>query len=97
MGKTVRRKTLKNNGYYDKTSRTARAYVDPSDVADNIFHSDKPKRWKGIDSEVKTAQAKLSRTDKRHILNKVLENPEYDTLRTDLVYKKKSNEAYAYS
>lgn len=36
MGKTVRRKTLKNNGYYDKTSRTARAYKDPNDVADNI-------------------------------------------------------------
>lgn len=109
MGKTIRRKTVKNNGYYDVTSRKPRGNTCQTEVSNNIFHSDKPKRWKGISSEVKNVQAKISRSDKRLIAHKALRlessyedaecyfDPEdVDWANSDSVYKKKSNECYAY-
>ena len=48
MGKTIRRKDLNPKGEYWAGRRKAPDGVSDITVANNIFHSDKPKRWNGV-------------------------------------------------
>lgn len=94
MGKTYRRKDIKSKGEYWSGRRQAPAGISDETVADNIFHSDKPKRWKGLDSTVKEDQNRYARADKRRLkLN-------YDSeteLKTDKYYARKANEGWQHS
>lgn len=95
MGKTYRRTDIKNNGYYDQSSVRGGKVAD--DVADAIFHSDKPTRWNGLEPEVKSRQNQIARMEKRKIKNRVMSGgePMYD--KTDKTVKAKSNTAYHFS
>lgn len=93
MGKTYRRKDIKNEGFYYSQGET------PEDIkhADNIYHSDKPKRWSGISSGVKERQNEIARMEKRKVQNRVMSGgePMYD--KTDKTVKSKANTGWAYS
>lgn len=95
MGKTIRRKDIKNDGYYYDQSSTRGEHT--PEVADNIFHSDKPKNWKGIYPEVKNRQNEIARMEKRKIQQRVLSGgePEYD--KTDKTVRTKANTGFEYN
>lgn len=95
MGKTYRRKDVKNEGYYFDQSSSRGEHS--KDIADNIFHSDKPKRWSGLSAGVKERQNEISRMEKRKIKNRVMSGnePMYD--KTDKTVKSKANANLQYS
>lgn len=95
MGKTYRRKDIESKGEYWNYS-SGRGEVD-QETADNMFHSDKPKRWSGLESEVKERQNEIARMEKRKIKNRVLSGaePMYD--KTDKTVRQKANKCYQYS
>lgn len=94
MGKTIRRKDLKNNGYYT-ISPTRGEHSDK--VADAIFHGDSVRNWSGMDSGVKKEQNKIARMEKRKIQNRVMSGtePMYD--KTDRTVRSKANKCFQYS
>ncbi|QHS01711.1 hypothetical protein CPT_CIP9_175 [Enterobacter phage vB_EclM_CIP9] len=65
MGKTIRRKDLNPKGEYWAGRRKAPDGVSDITVANNIFHSDKPKRWNGVSSDVKKDQRREQRNDNK--------------------------------
>ena len=95
MGKTYRRKDIKNNGFYYGDPETDTP--EESKLADIVYHSDKPKRWSGLESEVKERQNEIARMEKRKIKNRVLsgKEPMYD--KTDKTVRQKANKCYQYS
>ena len=94
MGKTYRRTDVKNNGFYYSQSSTRGQHSD--EVADNVFHSDKP-RFGDISSDVKSRQNEIARMEARKIKNRVMAGgePEYD--KTDKTVRSKANKNWAYS
>lgn len=91
MGKTYRRKDVNPKGEYWSGCRQAPNGISDSTVADNIFHSDKPKRWKGISSNVKDDQKRAQRSeDKKAVYN--YEDECYDS--THRTAKRKANEHF---
>lgn len=95
MGKTIRRKTLKNKGYYFNR-RQAPDGVSGDTVADNLFHSDKPKSWRGINPSVKEDQNAIARSARRRIRD-ARDFDELDTINNDQVYARKANACYQHS
>lgn len=94
MGKTFRRKDIQPKGEYWSGRRQAPAGISDETVADNIFHSDKPKRWKGIDSMVKEDQNRYARADKRRLKHSYDSETE---LKNDKQYARKANECWQHS
>lgn len=91
MGKTYRRKDVNSKGKYWAGRRQAPDGISDEQVADNIFHSDKPKRWKGMSSNVKDDQKRVQRSeDKKAIYN--YEDGCYDS--THRTSKRKANECW---
>lgn len=95
MGKTIRRKDIKNDGFY--TIQGTRGGEVSDEIADARFHSDRPKRWSGLDSEVKNRQNEIARMEKRKIQQRVLSGgePEYD--KTDKTVRTKANTGFEYN
>lgn len=94
MGKTIRRKTVKNRGYYSFSS--TRGSVS-EEISDNIFHSDKPHRWSGISSTIKEEKNTIFRAEKRIAKHKSMKDFESEHDLTDMTCKKKANEGFKYS
>lgn len=69
MGKTIRRKDLKNRGYYSVSSTRGEHTEEQSN---KIFHSDIPKRWSGISSSVKERLASIIRNKTRVLKKKAM-------------------------
>ena len=94
MGKTYRRKGVKNEEYY--TYSTTRGEHTP-EVSDAVFHGDSVRRWTGIDPEVKDEQNKIARMEKRKIKQRVMSGsePMYD--KTDRTVRSKANKHHQYS
>ena len=91
MGKTIRRKDVNSKGEYYNGRRQSPAGISDEQVADNIFHSDKPKRWKGLSSNVKDDQKRAQRSEnKKAIYN--YEDECYDS--THRTAKRKANELW---
>ncbi|QPI13778.1 hypothetical protein MYO4S_00022 [Serratia phage 4S] len=96
MGKTIRRKDIVNKGHYYASRRQAPKHVSDETVADNIFHSDKPKRWSGLGSSVKEDQNMVARSDKRRI-KALKEFDDLDTVNTDQKYARMANACWQHS
>lgn len=96
MGKTYRRKDVEPKGRYWNNRRTAPDGISDSMVADNIFHSDKPKRWSGLDSSVKEDQNRYARADKRRLKHLAVYS-ETEELLNDKTYARKANECWKHS
>ena len=94
MGKTIRRKSVKQGEYY--TYSSTRGDHTP-EVANAIFHGDSVRNWSGMDSGVKKEQNKIARMEKRKIQNRVMSGtePMYD--KTDRTVRSKANKCFQYS
>lgn len=94
MGKTIRRKSVKQGDYY--TYSSTRGEHSP-EVANAIFHGDSVRNWSGVDSGIKKDQNKIARMEKRKIQNRVMsgKEPMYD--KTDRTVRFKANAGYQHS
>ena len=97
MGKTIRRKELSVNDFYYSGRRKAPDGVSQEQVEENIFRSDKWKRMRGIDSEVKNEMNRQLRKEVRQLKKDVYVEDDFDYNTSHRVAKRKSNECYRYS
>lgn len=97
MGKTYRRKDLKVRDYDYFGKRKAPDGVSHKDMVENIFRSDKWRRMKGIDSEVKDELNRQLRGEVRKLKKSVYIDDDFDYNASQRVAKRKSNECYRYS
>ncbi|AEN93780.1 hypothetical protein EpBp7_0063 [Escherichia phage Bp7] len=67
MGKTIRRKELSVKDFYYSGRRKAPDGVSQELVEENIFRSDKWKRMRGVDSEVKNEMNRQLRKEVRKL------------------------------
>ncbi len=97
MGKTIRRKELSVKDFYYSGRRQARCGVSQEQVEENIFRSDKWKRMRGVDSEVKNEMNRQLRKEVRQLKKDVYVEDDFDYNTSHRVAKRKSNECYRYS
>lgn len=97
MGKTYRRKDLSSKDFYYMGKRKAPDGVSRKDMVENIFRSDKWKRMKGVDSEVKNEMNRQLRKEVRKLKKDVYSKEEYDYNTSHTEAKRKANECYRYS
>lgn len=97
MGKTYRRKDLKVRDYDYFGKRKAPDGVSHKDMVENIFRSDKWKRMKGVDSEVKNEMNRQLRKEVRKLKKDVYNKEDYDYNTSHTEAKRKANECYRYS
>ena len=97
MGKTIRRKELSVKDFYYSGRRKAPDGVSQEQVEENIFRSDKWKRMRGVDSEVKNEMNRQLRKEVRQLKKDVYVEDDLDYNTSHLVAKRKSNECYRYS
>lgn len=97
MGKTIRRKELSVKDFYYSGRRQAPSGVSQDLVEENIFRSDKWKRMRGVDSEVKNEMNRQLRKEVRKLKKDVYNDDEPDYNTSHQVAKRKSNECYRYS
>ena len=97
MGKTIRRKELSVKDFYYSGRRPAPDGVSQEQVEENIFRSDKWKRMRGVDSEVKNEMNRQLRKEVRQLKKDVYIEDDFDYNTSHRVAKRKSNECYRYS
>lgn len=97
MGKTYRRKELSSRGFNCIARRKAPDGVSEETLNENIFRSDKWKRFCGVDSEVKNEMSRQLRKEVRKLKKDVYNDDEPDYNTSHRVAKRKSNECYRYS
>ncbi|AIZ02129.1 hypothetical protein [Escherichia phage UPEC01] len=97
MGKTIRRKELSVKDFYYSGRRQAPDGVSQEQVEENIFRSDKWKRMRGVDSEVKNEMNRQLRKEVRQLKKDVYVEDDLDYNTSHRVAKRKSNECYRYS
>lgn len=97
MGKTIRRKELSVKDFYYSGRRRAPDGVSQEQVEENIFRSDKWKRMRGVDSEVKNEMNRQLRKEVRQLKKDVYVEDDLDYNTSHRVAKRKSNECYRYS
>lgn len=97
MGKTIRRKELSVKDFYYSGRRKAPDGVSQDLVEENIFRSDKWKRMRGVDSEVKNEMNRQLRKEVRQLKKDVYVEDDFDYNTSHRVAKRKSNECYRYS
>ncbi|QLF81464.1 hypothetical protein FB_0073 [Escherichia phage vB_EcoM_FB] len=97
MGKTIRRKELSVKDFYYSGRRKAPDGVSQEQVEENIFRSDKWKRMRGVDSEVKNEMNRQLRKEVRQLKKDVYVEDDLDYNTSHRVAKRKSNECYRYS
>lgn len=97
MGKTIRRKELSVKDFYYSGRRKAPDGVSQDLVEENIFRSDKWKRMKGVDSEVKNEMNRQLRKEVRKLKKDVYSKEDYDYNTSHTEAKRKANECYRYS
>ncbi|UHS65287.1 hypothetical protein [Escherichia phage P896] len=97
MGKTIRRKELSVKDFYYSGRRRAPDGVSQEQVEENIFRSDKWKRMRGVDSEVKNEMNRQLRKEVRQLKKDVYVEDDFDYNTSHRVAKRKSNECYRYS
>ncbi len=97
MGKTIRRKELSVKDFYYSGRRKAPDGVSQEQVEENIFRSDKWKRMRGVDSEVKNEMNRQLRKEVRQLKKDVYVEDDFDYNTSHRVAKRKSNECYRYS
>ncbi|HBN6048713.1 TPA: hypothetical protein L3K21_005126 [Escherichia coli] len=97
MGKTYRRKDLSSKDFNCVARRKAPDGVSEETLNKNIFHSDKWKRFYGVDSEVKNELNRQLRGEVRKLKKSVYIDDDFDYNISQRVAKRKSNECYRYS
>lgn len=97
MGKTIRRKDLSSKEFNCIARRKAPDGVSEETLNENIFCSDKWKRFGGVDSEVKNEMNRQLRKEVRKLKKDVYNDDEPDYNTSHRVAKRKSNECYRYS
>ena len=97
MGKTIRRKELSSRDFNCIARRKAPDGVSEESLNENIFRSDKWKRFRGVDSEVKNEMNRQLRKEVRKLKKDVYSDDEPDYNTSHRVAKRKSNECYRYS
>ncbi|XAO15445.1 hypothetical protein [Escherichia phage FL31] len=97
MGKMYRRKDLSSKDFYYMGKRKAPDGVSHKDMVENIFRSDKWKRMKGVDSEVKNEMNRQLRKEVRKLKKDVYSKEDYDYNTSHTEAKRKANECYRYS
>lgn len=97
MGKTIRRKELSSKDFNCIARRKAPDGVSEETLNKNIFHSDKWKRFCGVDSEVKNEMNRQLRKEVRQLKKDVYVEDDFDYNTSHRVAKRKSNECYRYS
>ncbi|QIN95905.1 hypothetical protein MN04_00116 [Escherichia phage MN04] len=97
MGKTIRRKELPSRDFNCIARRKAPDGVSEETLNENIFRSDKWKRFSGVDSEVKNEMNRQLRKEVRKLKKDVYNDDEPDYNTSHRVAKRKSNECYRYS